>query len=106
MSKVIEIKGCLTCPNCYHTDDWDSFYGMRCRENKSISWTVDEFLMLDPNFIDERCPLEDMRRKIINETTEWMNTNAILFARIDASGSPVVSVRNMVNSYKRAMEEE
>ena len=32
MSKVIIVKGCVSCPYSCHTDDFDNYSGFKCTE--------------------------------------------------------------------------
>lgn len=60
MSKVIIVEGCISCPYSCHTDDFDNYNGFKCTEiHSNIGWGEEEFVNMDDNFVDAKCPLPD-----------------------------------------------
>lgn len=62
MSKMIIVKGCTSCPYSWHTDDFDNYSGFKCIEIHSrVGWSEEEFINMDNDFIDAKCPLPDYK---------------------------------------------
>lgn len=63
MSKMIIVKGCISCPFSCHTDDFDhySYSGFKCTKSHRVGWSEEEFDNMADNFIDTKCPLSDYK---------------------------------------------
>lgn len=62
MSKMIIVKGCISCPFSCHTDDFDNYSGFKCTEiHSNIGWDEEKFVNMDDNFVDAKCSLPDYK---------------------------------------------